>query len=277
MQVIFTVRAANWLEATLLDLHFSIWKKSRLISRTDRGCPVIFHLLKWSSQWWLVFALMPYLLKYKINPPNSCLRPEGGAWSRRESLPQLSKWEWFFFCFCFFMPQLIQHIWAALSEKGSLTRLAVTTAHLREGLRLLLKKKNKIEKLIRWKRMSKIPGEMWHCSEIQRDAGSWGRVSGLGCLWCQGRCRGSGSGAAASRSSGTIIFPGKSRKRYYFSSRCFYILRTECVLDPAMTHYLILIKSKYQKPSHVTECLKKWDNLSLEAMPRQERFGLWAE
>lgn len=40
--------------------------------------------------------------------------------------------------------------------------------------------------------------------------------------------------------------PWKSRRRYYFSSRCSYILRTECVLDPAMTLYFILIKSKYQ-------------------------------
>lgn len=83
-------------------------EKSRLISLTDSGCLVIFHLLKWSSpQWWLVFALMPYLLKYKINSPNFCLRPGGGAWSCCESFPQFSKWECFpfvsgFSCYSWF-------------------------------------------------------------------------------------------------------------------------------------------------------------------------------
>lgn len=49
---------------------FQSGKKSRLISLTDSGCPVIFHLLKWSSpRWWLVFALMPYLFKIQNKPP----------------------------------------------------------------------------------------------------------------------------------------------------------------------------------------------------------------
>lgn len=124
----------------------------------------------------------------------------------------------------------------------------VSTAHLREGLRLLLKKTPK--KLIPWKRIQGKFLVAWlrdpeWCWILGQD-----ELPGLpllpGKVW---RVR---LGAALSSSSIQKVrdhhLPWKSRRRYYFSSRCFCILRTERVLDPDMAHYLILIKSKYQNP-----------------------------
>lgn len=174
MQVVFTVRAANWLEATLLDLHFSIWKKSRLISQTDSGCLVIFHLLKWNSpRWWLVFTLMPYLLKYKINPPNSCLKP-GETW--RGSLILLGKFSStlqvgvFSFCLCFFTPRLIQQTWAALS--GRVLNKACGLHSTSEGGIEAVTQKNPKKTHSMEENTRKIPGGMAQRSGVVLDPGA---------------------------------------------------------------------------------------------------------
>lgn len=91
MQVIFTVRAANSLEAALLDLHFSIWKKSRLISLTDSGCLGYFLFIKVKLPS-VVSGVLSDGLSLKIpllKKANSCLKLgetwEGArAWSTQE-------------------------------------------------------------------------------------------------------------------------------------------------------------------------------------------------
>lgn len=81
VQVIFTVRAANSLEAALLDLHFSIWKKSRLISLTDSGCLGYFLFIKVKLPS-VVSGVLSDGLSLKIpllKKANSCLKP-GEIW-----------------------------------------------------------------------------------------------------------------------------------------------------------------------------------------------------
>lgn len=134
VQVICTVRAANWLEAALFDLHFSIWKKSRLISLTNSGCLGYFVFIKVTlgSVWHCPDGLS--LKTPLLKRVNSCLGPgetrgDLDPDARRRILqPKFSSTlclEHLSFGLWFLMPRLILQTSAALANRVFKT-LAVT-------------------------------------------------------------------------------------------------------------------------------------------------------
>jgi len=206
VQVIFTVRVANWLKAALLDLHFSIWKKNRLISLTDSGCLGYFLFIK--AKLPSVASGVPSdvspLKVPLLKKANCCLHPgetwrgltperAGGSCSR--SFPPLSVWRIL----------LLSPIFHAIINSANPSEPRRRTS----GRQML------------WAQRGQKPGG----SEVRSDARcSWGRTTAAGKVPSPGRAWGSGGcwapvpvqpfavGCPAARpssgGSGTIVCPG---------------------------------------------------------------------
>lgn len=240
-------------------------KKSRLISLTDSGCLGYFLFIKVKLPW-VASGVPSDGLSLKIPLPknaNSCLKP-GEPWGRhdpgaRRRVPQPAfsstlRSERSPFGSDFSRPNVFREL-DPLSPRGSSTAPAVSVTQLPDadgvcgawrgagplGAGAVL--------AVLWGR-SGGPGcrrrRQGGCGQLPAP----GRGSGWGCCrppaWAAPRrCLHPGGGHQGQSSVG---FPGNPGGNFISPVRWVYILRTERVLEPDTTHYLSLIKSKYQNP-----------------------------